>query len=47
MARSIPSINAWKLKKIVETGHAKNVQVLISVGGWGWDKQFEDDGSQP
>lgn len=37
-----PIINGWKLKKIVATAHAKNVQVLISVGGWGWDKQFEE-----
>ena len=33
--------NDWKLKKIVATGHTKNVKVLISVGGWGWDQQFE------
>jgi chitinase len=42
-----PIINGWKLKKIVETGHAKNVQVLISVGGWGWDKQFEEMAASP
>lgn len=33
--------NAWKLKAIVEQAHAHNVKVLISVGGWGWDAQFE------
>ncbi|HLF01272.1 MAG TPA: glycosyl hydrolase family 18 protein [Anaerolineales bacterium] len=33
--------NPWKLKKILELAHAQNVQVLISVGGWGWDAEFE------
>jgi GH18 family chitinase len=36
-----PVNNDWKLKLIVRNGHAHNVKVLISVGGWGWDKQFE------
>ncbi|MEM8860903.1 MAG: glycosyl hydrolase family 18 protein [Chloroflexota bacterium] len=34
-------INGWKLKNIVEEAHKHDVQVLISVGGWGWDKEFE------
>lgn len=42
-----PIVNGWKLKKIVETGDAKNVQVLISVGGWGWDAQFEELAADP
>jgi GH18 family chitinase len=33
--------NPWKLEKIVALAHAQGVQVLISVGGWGWDEQFE------
>jgi len=33
--------NAWKLKAIAAQAHAHNVKVLISVGGWGWDAQFE------
>ncbi|MBM3143575.1 MAG: hypothetical protein FJ010_01140 [Chloroflexi bacterium] len=33
--------NAWKLEKIVELGHAQGVEVFLSVGGWGWDEQFE------
>lgn len=33
--------NSWKLKKIVEDGHAKGVKVCIAVGGWGWDAEFE------
>lgn len=40
-------VNGWKLKKIVETGHANGVQVLISVGGWGWDAQFEEMAANP
>ena len=36
-----PINNAWKLQQIVATGHSRNVKVLISVGGWGWDQQFE------
>lgn len=33
--------NEWKLKEIVAQAHAHNVKVLISVGGWGWDDEFE------
>ncbi|HTX90013.1 MAG TPA: glycosyl hydrolase family 18 protein [Anaerolineales bacterium] len=33
--------NAWKIGEIVDLAHASRVKVLISVGGWGWDKQFE------
>lgn len=36
-----PLANGWKLKQIVTDAHAANVQVLISVGGWGWEKEFE------
>jgi GH18 family chitinase len=42
-----PINNDWKLKKIVATGHTKNVKVLISVGGWGWDQQFETLAASP
>jgi chitinase len=34
-------INSWKLQQIVSEAHAHNVRVLISVGGWGTDQQFE------
>ena len=37
-----PIINGWKLKQIVRTAAAHNVRVCISVGGWGWDAQFEE-----
>jgi chitinase len=36
-----PLINAWKLTDLVTQAHANGVKVLISVGGWGWDAQFE------
>ena len=42
-----PISNGWKLKQIVATGHTKNVKVLISVGGWGWDEQFEMMAAKP
>jgi chitinase len=42
-----PINNRWKLKKIVETAHEHNVQVSISVGGWGWDAQFEELAADP
>ena len=34
--------NGWKLKQIVKDAHEHNVRVCISVGGWGWDAQFEE-----
>jgi chitinase len=42
-----PINNDWKLTLIVQNGHAHNVKVLISVGGWGWDKQFETVAAVP
>ncbi len=36
-----PLANGWKLKEIATEAHKQDVQVLISVGGWGWDEQFE------
>jgi chitinase len=34
--------NPSKLDEIVACAHAAGVKVLISVGGWGWDSQFEN-----
>lgn len=42
-----PIANAWKLEKIVAQARAKNVSVLISVGGWGWDREFEIVAADP
>ena len=39
--------NGWKLKLIAENAHKQDVKVLISVGGWGWDKQFETVAADP
>jgi len=39
--------NGWKLKLIVENAHAHHVNVIISVGGWGWDKEFETMAAGP
>jgi len=36
-----------KLKEIVSEGHAHGVQVLISIGGWGYDEQFEALAADP
>lgn len=35
-----PMANRWKLAQIVADAHEAGVQVLISVGGWGWEKEF-------
>ena len=42
-----PILNKSKLKTIVKNAHAQDVKVLISVGGWGWDKQFETVAADP
>ena len=39
--------NAWKLEKIVANAHQRQVRVLISVGGWGWDAEFEALAADP
>ncbi len=39
--------NSWKLKLIVQNAHKHNVKVLISVGGWGWDNEFEKVAADP
>jgi GH18 family chitinase len=42
-----PVNNGWKLQQIVNTAHQHNVRVCISVGGWGWDAQFEELAAGP
>ena len=42
-----PLANTWKIKEIVTRGREANVQVLIAVGGWGWDEQFETMAANP
>ena len=43
----VPLINPWKLQQIVLAAHTHNVRVLISVGGWGTDQQFEQMALEP
>ena len=42
-----PLSNTWKLEKIVLEAHQAGVKVLISVGGWGWEEQFEALAADP
>lgn len=39
--------NPWILEDIVRQAHEKNVKVLISIGGWGLDKEFEALAASP
>jgi GH18 family chitinase len=39
--------NTWLIGQLVPLAHKQNVKVLISVGGWGWDKQFEKLAENP
>ena len=36
-----------KLSEIVSEGHAHGVAILISIGGWGYDEQFETLAADP
>ena len=40
-------LSTWKVEELVRLAHLQNVKVLISVGGWGWDRQFEAVASSP
>jgi chitinase len=42
-----PIGNPAELREIVEKAHAEGVKVLISVGGWGWDDEFETLAGDP
>jgi chitinase len=39
--------NPWKLDEVATRAHAAGVKILISVGGWGWDSQFEAFAADP
>jgi chitinase len=39
--------NPWKLTDYVERAHARGIEVLISVGGWGLDDEFEELAADP
>jgi len=40
-------LNSSKIGELVGMAHQNNVRVLISVGGWGWDAQFESLAASP
>lgn len=42
-----PLANGWKIDNLVEQAHINDVQVLISVGGWGHDETFETLAADP
>jgi chitinase len=39
--------NPWKLEGYVTAAHQHGIKVLISVGGWGWDDEFEQLAALP
>ncbi len=39
--------NLWKLDELAATAGTHGVDVLISVGGWGWDAEFEAMAADP
>ena len=42
-----PIINAWMVGELIRLGRENHVKVLVSVGGWGWDNQFETMAADP
>jgi GH18 family chitinase len=42
-----PLMNDWRLANLVNLAHKNGVKVLISVGGWGYDKQFAASTADP
>jgi chitinase len=42
-----PIGNPVELREIVEKAHAEKVKVLVSIGGWGWNDEFETLASDP
>lgn len=42
-----PLANSWKIGKLIEAAHGRGVRVCLSVGGWGWDAQFEQMAADP
>ena len=42
-----PLLNAGKIQSLITQSHANGVKVLISIGGWGADPQFEELAASP
>lgn len=43
----VPFLNGWKLDNLVNLAHQAGVKVVISVGGWGYEKQFAATAADP
>jgi chitinase len=44
---SFAPLNPWMPGELVRLAHQRNVKLIISVGGWGWDSQFEQATASP
>lgn len=42
-----PIGNAPMVEQLISQAHANQVKVLVSVGGWGWEKQFDAMAAEP
>jgi len=42
-----PILNTYMVGELVRMAHENQVKVLVSVGGWGWDRQFEATATDP
>ncbi len=40
-------LNTWMLGNLIDLAHQHNVKVLVSVGGWGLDTEFEALAASP
>lgn len=43
----VPILNSWMVGDMIARAHENKVKVLVSVGGWGWDAQFEKMAADP
>lgn len=42
-----PILNQYMVGELIKQAHENGVKVLVSVGGWGWDAQFEKMAADP
>ncbi len=42
-----PIINTFMVGELLRQAHENKIKVLVSVGGWGWDPQFETAAADP
>ncbi len=43
----VPILNAYMVEELIQLSHQNGVKVLVSVGDWGWDAQFEKMAADP